>query len=228
MASIKQLLKSCKPLYNTYRYLVAQRAKHKLEKAENYFAKKSTETMGNIQSLLEKSNRKFYFAFGTLLGIIRDNKLLKHDMDIDMIMYCKDQQDIENCKQFLCSNGMEPVFEFSVDGIGVVQHAFDFNKIRVDMHYCTAADDDSVDYVYVLFDEDGEINKVARFACTHSTVAKKHDFNGIHINVPEDSLAFIENMYGKNWRIPDKNYKYWKSQCVDVLEERGHILKYKE
>ena len=72
MASIKQLLKSCKPLYNTYRYLVAQRAKHKLEKAENYFAKKSTETMGNIQSLLEKSNRKFYFAFGTLLGIIRE------------------------------------------------------------------------------------------------------------------------------------------------------------
>lgn len=228
MTSIKHLIKSCKPLYNTYRYLKAQQTKRRITKGEKYFAENSAETLNKIQTILENSEWKFYFAFGTILGIIRDNRLLERDMDIDMIVYCKGQEDIEKCKQYLCAHGMEPVFEFSVDGIGVVQHAFDFNKIRVDINYCTASDNDPVDYVYVLFDEDGECNKVARFACTHSTVTRKHNFNGIYISSPEDPIAFIENMYGANWRIPDKDYKYWRSPCVDVLEEQGHTYKFKK
>lgn len=223
---LKEKLKNSKFIGPLYSYLAQKKHQHEKKKAERYFAKHSTEVMSIIQKNISDSKRMFYFAFGTLLGVIRENDLLKHDLDVDLIVYCKDQEDISNFKKYLIDTGFELRYEFTVDGFGIIQNTFVVKKIGVDIHYCIIEECDHCDYVNVLFDEGNVKNKVARFACTHSKQPSVHSFKNIQINLPEDPIAFIENMYGANWRFPDKGYKYWKSACVTVLDKIGECVSY--
>jgi len=40
---------------------------------------------------------------------------------------------------------------------------------------------------------------------------KEIPFYGMKINVPIESEKYLEHIYGKSWRIPDKNWHPWKS-----------------
>ena len=228
MNKLKQTLKKCKPIYSSYYFVIQRYKKVKQFFGEKHFAKESFNVISKVQDLIEGGGFHFYFAFGTLLGIIREGRLLKHDMDIDMILYCKNQEEVKECKQYMLQHGLTVEYEFAVDGIGITQHAFLYHKIRIDIHYCFSQETDTIDYVYVLFDDNESANKVARFACPHCNVAEKYDFKGKKINVPKKPIDFLVNMYGENWRTPDKGYKYWESACVDVMEQKGTCINLKK
>ena len=46
---------------------------------------------------------------------------------------------------------------------------------------------------------------------------KYYDFCGLKINVPEDFKSYLEDLYGKNWRIPIKNYNWIKHSPSTIL-----------
>ena len=62
-------------------------------KGMKIFICKGENTLIETQDIIsELHNVKFFFAFGTLLGIIRDNNLIGRDMDIDINVFLQNRR----------------------------------------------------------------------------------------------------------------------------------------
>ena len=48
----------------------------------------------------------------------------------------------------------------------------------------------------------------------------KYNFCGLKIYIPKDFKNYLEDLYGKNWRIPVKNYNWIKHSPSTILLKR--------
>ena len=72
---------------------------------------------------------------------------------------------------------------------------------------------------------EGSLN-VVKASCLHINELEKIEFKGKKINVPKDRESYLAERYGDNWKIPDKNYVYWKGPSITATDYVGHIVKY--
>ena len=172
---------------------------------------------------------KFFFDFGTLLGIVRENRILGHDLDVDLGIFLDGEAEIKRVRELLYKNGCKIAYSYSIDEIGIVEDSFIINNIKFDIcYYCR---EENVDVSYLMYKtkqselKDGEMN-VVKTSCSHINKLEKINFKGKMINVPENKEAYLVERYGKNWTIPDKNYVYWKGPSVAPTDYIGHIIKY--
>lgn len=190
-------------------------------KSQRLFREKSDAVMRDVQARLEESSCSFFFAFGTLLGIIRDNKLLDRDMDIDIIVSACTEEKIQKIERILEQKGYEHEYQFHVDNIGIVQDTYSLKKIRLDINY--GFSDGERDRVYLLNGED-----VVVFYYSPVDTLEKYIFHGIEINVPEEPEIFLQEIYGINWRRPDPKYKYWENENAEGISEKGRVTVYRD
>jgi len=158
---------------------------------------------------------------GTLLGMVRDGKLLKRDMDIDTGIYIDSKEGKKKFRDLLTNTGFKHKFIFSVDGIGDVLDTFYFKGIRIDVCYYEKERDR--DCCYLFYGEDGT-EKVVRLYNSKIEKVVKFDFLGIMVNVPENKEKYLEERYG-NWRVPDKKYKYWEGPSTEKIDNKPHTAK---
>ena len=78
-------------------------------------------------------NEKFFFDMGTLLGIVRENRLLGHDLDVDLGIFLNGDEEIKRVREILFNNGCQLVYSYSIDGIGIVEDSFVKNNIKFDL-----------------------------------------------------------------------------------------------
>ena len=188
-------------------------------KKRNDFAKNGISVMQRMQNLLDRFPCLFFIDNGTLLGIIRDGKLLKRDMDIDIGVYLENEKQVDDLIKYLISNDCIHTHHFWVENIGSIQDTFELNGVRVDICYYRKGDDR--DTFYVLYDCNCGRGKVVKFSCIPLTGVKLIQFNNIFVNVPSDSEDFLENRYGESWRIPDPHFIYWEGPSVVEIDNNG-------
>ena len=213
---VKQFLKTAPFTRGFYRfatnvYLHLQRTD---VKASLVYLQKGEETVAAVQSILSELPNLFFFDMGTLLGIIRDGKLIRRDLDIDVAVYAEDEASIDAVRAHLRRSGLDLQYIFSVEGVGSVEDSYSFHGIRVDINYYRRGG--GKDYCYLLYDED----KVVRLSCNPVRNTRLHLFGNTQICVPEDPETYLTNRYGQ-WRIPDKNYKYWEGPSTEKISNQG-------
>lgn len=139
--------------------------------------------------VLEKHNIKGLLVFGTLLGIYRSGDLIPHDSDIDIAISHKDLNKLlGNCIDEFKEQGFEilrytknTILSIGKDDNYIDLYIFTQKGNGADMKCC----------VYTLNNNDFENSTILNF--------KEKDFPTV--NNPE---SFLENNYGKDWRIPIK------------------------
>lgn len=190
-----------------------------------FFRKNSVKSLIKIQNIFKKELKKydFFFAFGTLLGIVRDNKLFSRDMDIDMAVFVHDKEDIKNIRSVLRKNNAELLHYFVVEKYGITQDSFLFNNVMVDINYIYNGDN----RLFLLYDLPEEKNKVLYFGFS-AKESEKRMFQNIHINVPANPEMFLEEVYGEDWRIPNPHYIYWENKMAKYTSLKGKIKKNKK
>lgn len=181
-------------------------------------------TIRAIQGMLEKTGAFFFFDMGTLLGIIREGRLLRHDMDIDVAVFFEDSTQKEQLKQNLLAQGCTLRSSYYVPELGAVEDSFVCNNIKFDINYFTEVDGSDICYLMYSDPEnplpDGQL-RVVSLKTPHISELKKINFGGCMINVPKDPEAYLAARYGENWRIPDKGYIYWKGPSTSPTDYIG-------
>lgn len=159
------------------------------------------QNLKEIQDVFLKHDTICWLTAGTLLGYTRESNFIEHDHDIDIGTYFNTFD--KNIIKELLKNGWV-IRRFSgypneSFAIGLIKR-----KIRVDLIFFYHIDDKKVyhsvhghhlrryDYVYTKFD------------------LKKVNFLNYDFFIPVNNILFLEEMYGKNWNVPIKNWNYTK------------------
>lgn len=184
--------------------------------------------IGEVQNALTGCDELFFFDFGTLLGIIREGKIISHDMDMDIGVRIKDNNTINNVRRALSMAGCIHETVNYIDGSLVGQDTFIKYGIEFDIYYYR--DDGDVSEVLTLFrdpQKEYKDNLWDVVSLTSKPVLNTvlYEFQGRKVNVPEFYEEHLVNRYGANWRIPDKNYVYWDSFSSTITNKKGYMKK---
>jgi lipopolysaccharide cholinephosphotransferase len=178
---------------------------------------KSLEMLQDITTLFDQHNIQYALDGGTALGIIRENRLLPWDTDMDIAV---DEKSVESIITLLKSlpllkyrvrvrkliEDAGPVKKGSVRLIKVWTRKYFFFKgdqlldIFVRFHK-----DDQV--LWILGDKQVAINSMPK---KFHTQVKKIHFNQTDYWIPEEEDAFLTYRYG-NWRVPVKEWDAFKN-----------------
>tara|TARA_Y100000589_G_scaffold331879_1_gene387606 strand:- start:3685 stop:4344 length:660 start_codon:yes stop_codon:yes gene_type:complete len=139
---------------------------------------------------------QWFIAYGTLLGVVRDNSCIENDDDIDIIC---DINDYEKLKALLLKENYELDFGYGIND------SKNILKTKESINSC------SIDFYMTEVDKNGNFNdlweKVIWTKCyqKNSNDFIKLNWNNVLLNLPADYYKKIRKRYGLFWRIPQKN-----------------------
>lgn len=206
-------------------YMKMAKSRHNkvLKRKRKMMAAHGVETIHYLQALFSEIGCKFFFDMGTLLGIIRDGQLLKHDIDIDVAIFTESEEQKQAIRDKLVSQGNDILYSYTVDGIGIVEESYIHSGIKFDINFYTREAD--IDVCYLLYSDPEKVYQskdvlsVVRLECLRIDNVVQIDFNGVLINIPSNGEQYLEQRYGSTWRIPDTGYVYWKGPSTHPIDK---------
>ena len=146
-------------------------------------------TLFTIANLLNKHNiTNWFIAYGTLLGIIRNNSCIHGDDDIDIIC---DINDYDNIKQILSENK----FKFYD-----IDNKKNFLKTKYTNKYS------SIDFYMAKIDNKGNFydtwEKSTWSTCYFYKKLIKYNWHNTILYLPKNYEKKIVKIYGDDWKIP--------------------------
>ena len=177
-----------------------------LYKVQNSQFKKEGENVLKVATkALEEVDVFFWLEFGTLLGVIRDGKLIEHDTDLDVGIMLSDYS--PKIEKALTKYGFVKVRRFEIDGGNYgIEESYKLNDVHFDIFYFTKKED----YMYChLFPFNEKKKRIVRELYTWAIEFKQIEWQGCQVNVPADSHRRLTDTYGdytvkiKDWYTPD-------------------------
>ena len=175
------------------------------------------------KEVLDSLNIPFFLSSGTLLGYYRENKFLDHDYDVDIGIYASDYTPEIKTK-------MNEAGFYNYRNLGEPETGYEMSfylrnsplnqiaKIDIFLHYDELKD--GINYLYWTSYEIPKLVKKIKYRVPYFTIVET-DFYGIKVNIPSDTLNYIENHYGMDWRTPKylgKTYDY-RSSPVSIVRD---------
>ena len=155
--------------------------------------KNAKENLLLLKNILDKNDIKFWLLYGTLLGAVREQDFITHDTDTDLGMFFSDITKLIEIKPHLENEGFQLIRTKYPDDL----ITFMRNDEYIDLG---------------LFRPTS--NLFAKFWVYQKNKEKYSYFKKFdEINLfdttflaPYNHLKFLEEHYGKNWRVPIKNF----------------------
>jgi phosphorylcholine metabolism protein LicD/glycosyltransferase involved in cell wall biosynthesis len=182
-----------------------------------------------VQELLAREGIVCFADFGTLLGIVREGRLLAHDVDIDLGAITTDDVDIARIRIALERFGFKVWREYRVGG-RLVEASFQMFGVKLDLNYYEVTDDFAKTW---LLYRDPELSYDPRerdvVEMTYSPLLAFSTVNvgGHDIQIPANSEQLLVEKYGPTWRVPDKNWIYWASPSATKIPDKGSFITFR-
>lgn len=152
--------------------------------------------------LQETLGRHSFICYGTLLGAVRDNGFIGHDVDFDCA-YISEQ-----------STGQAAAAELGEVALELVDRGFNV----VPKHTCLAIKDEQsgnakIDLYHLYWDHTGQLCFPFGIAGTPYVSAGTFDLvpaelAGHGVFIPADAERLVESIYGRNWRTPNPGFRW--------------------
>jgi len=165
------------------------------------------ECLTDMREILISINLPFFLTFGTLLGQHREGKFIEHDNDIDIGILFSNFR-VSSIYEKINASGKFDGYMFK----GKLTESLELtyrhkNGINIDLFLYYPVNDGKDNYFYTATFE-GICNSKKEGYCKwggHINGFKTVEFMGNTYNVPSNTEEFLEEYYGKNWRIPIKS-----------------------
>ena len=166
-------------------------------------------------SIMQRVGISFWVEGGTLLGALRDQKLIPWDHDLDFGMIFESEKQMKSLirnlrrrfyvsvKDFPKTNQIWQLGNYRVLKIYPRKHLIFKDKLCLDLfiyYEDTLPDSQEPVYKYVVWNRNAYHRK--EFLETRESLL----FYGKEVPVPANPEGFIEVKYGKNWRTPVKEW----------------------
>jgi hypothetical protein len=161
-----------------------------------YSSKKGDVILEHISEVMHQAKVRLFLMGGTLLGLIRDKRLLSWDKDLDFGCFAEEVSISNLWSMFSDSSYFIPM--------GVVEDRL--IKLR---HISGVTVD-----IFVNFLDNSVRWHGGQFVFWRDDAfsLKQIKLRGRHFYVPEDPEAYLENHYGKAWDRPDPHFDvFWEA-----------------
>ncbi len=168
------------------------------------------EVLEILNKTSQKTGVKYWLEFGTLLGKIRENIFIGHDINFDIGIMKEELSpkfiiDIEN-------KGFKRISSLSLKNEGLKNIKYEYKGIEIEVFLFDREDNKVVCY---LEDKNGVISV---YKLSNSTL-KEIKFMGIDTYIPRNSLKRLLEIYGKNFNISDPDWKEEMSPSRYISEK---------
>jgi hypothetical protein len=150
-------------------------------------------------------DRDLFFVYGTLLGAVRDNGFIGHDIDLDTA-FVSDKSD-----------GRDAAAELRDIAFALIDAGYKIESFRTHLHV-TDADDTRIDIFHVFFDDNGLLRFPFGIAGTSDFHKRQWkglreiDFPGGRGVVPVAGEELAAHLYGEDWRQPKPGFHWPKDR----------------
>lgn len=222
---------------------------------------KAIESLRKIKKILDKHNINYWLDEGTLLGAIREKKLIEWDHDIDIAIWYEDVSKITTLYKEMQKIGVEVCFFEGKKHIKIIEKGY---EIDINLYHLKDGKATRkwhvpnrrgrlLDYIiWILYLKNPEnrefsvpfsitkalvkiTNSIPKYinkklqkilyklyenkGCEIFTVAMPSHFfkdlttlrfYGMDFKVPKKTEEYLEYRYGKDWRIPKRDYVFYK------------------
>lgn len=184
-----------------------------------------------IENCLKNSGLIYFATCGTLLGLIRENKLLKNDYDMDYAILIRDQNDWKTLSEVLEKIGYEEIREFSLEDRITEKTYRSKNGIEIDFFGHFIENDVLCFYSY---DKLSDVEYPSEDAWT-AYVLKNGKYKGIkkimtdigEVTVPFNAEEYLTYNYNDDWMTPDPNFRANTGKGCMKLENLFGKIKWK-
>ncbi len=216
---IKDLLKKNK----TIRDIIVKVGKKRRIFCVQKYGIKEIET---IVTALNNEGLCSFVDFGTLLGLMREGHLLKHDADIDIGIVQESDNAIKKADSILESFGYTLYREFTVAGV-IKEQSYMRNHIKIDLQLYTPEENTETMYCYLFYTPENDSKakqwKSVIKKCPLVEKTRIIQIDNHRIFIPEKAEEILEYKYGSNWKVPDKSWVYWEGPNTYPVEENGFL-----
>ncbi|MFM1580597.1 hypothetical protein ABGF48_00080 [Helcococcus bovis] len=211
--SIKKTLKKIPLFYSLGHKIMLNKEEEKKEKLRESFKKYGVQGIKDVQKLMETSGWEFFFSCGTLLGIIRENGVIEHDVDLDLAIMENENFSWEKLDELMSTINFIPFRSFYLRD-EVVEKTYIREGLQIDIYVEEIIDENYMEAPF--FYRRNHINYVDRMEHSVAFMRDKRTKNilrkkifDFYVNIPENYEDILYGNYGENWRIPIKNNEIW-------------------
>lgn len=183
-------------------------------------------TIFEIDNLLGNEKCLCFVNFGTLLGFVRNGQPLPWDFDVDFGVEINDSfhwKDLQDC---VCRIGFRLERQFTFKGV-ITEQTYGRNGVSVDFFNTFSDAKNSFYYVYYRkndFEYENRQHLHARLTKTiHVQETIPFNVEGGIVHVPKDYEQYLEDVYGKDWRIPNPHWEVIPMPNIVYLDELGEV-----
>ena len=183
------------------------------------------ETLNMLNSI---EDVKAFADFGTLLGLIREKGLLKHDLDIDTGVLGRPNL-YRYVTMLMERHGYELWREYII-GDKVVEQSYHYKDTKVDVNYYEYRNKGINTWLFYREPSKkykNNVRNIVRMDYSMINDIKKIKVQGRDLYVPDNYIQLLVEKYGENWRIPDKGWVYYENPSATKLKEEGYFINYR-
>lgn len=175
--------------------------KIKFKHTNKNFNVNGSEVLIKASKVLESLDVHHWLEFGTLLGVIRDGELIKHDFDLDLGVFIDDYD--PRIKEALIKGGFEYKHGFTTKDQTEREQTFVFKNVAIDLFYFTKSEDRMWCHIFAMQEDRKRI--IRQINTSHSGF-KEVNFKGHAFQVPFDEIGRLKDTYGEEYDIPLKGW----------------------
>jgi len=220
--TLKYLLR---PLYKTFQ--------KPFQIKQNYiFRRNGLEALEKLESAFSRHDILFWLEFGTLLGAIRENNFIKHDLDIDIGLFL--DNDTLLIEEIMIDSGFVKVQQIEIeDGTYGMEQSYLYKGVTIDLFYFTKRESSIYCHVFTtLYDEswsNTKSNNLGLIPYEHDFPYKGFkyiEFLGMKVRVPLNEHEHLIAQYGENYMIKNAKWNPYKMATnKTILEFKKGYLK---
>lgn len=198
-------------LYKFYKKIAGNKVEHfVLSDRVSDVQNNGLKAISEITDVLSGNDVDFFVDNGTLLGVVRENKLIRWDYDIDLGIIINEKfswLDLENAMKRI---GYEKDHQFRLFD-EITEQTYKRGGMYVD--FFNHINDDSTTSFYCFYRDDkveyssSNEMSVLELKTVKITGTKQIDLeDGVKVYIPLEAEQYLAGLYGESWRIPNPNW----------------------